>query len=104
MTGIGPVELLANDHIFDAIVEVHRERLGSGYHPTELQAAGIELLHALYRLTFVIHAREGASEPPPMTVRRPGQAIAEGAESSRPGVLRRTVADIIASGGALHGS
>jgi hypothetical protein len=102
MTGIGPAELLADDHIFDAIVDIHRERVSSGYHPAELEASLLEVLHALYRLTFMVYAKEGATAPPPLTVRRPGQPVGV-KEGDRTDVRRRTVADIIASGGQLRG-
>jgi hypothetical protein len=105
MTGIGPVELLADDHIFDAIVDVHAERAVSGYQPTEMAASSLEMLHGLYRLLYTVYAKEGAPPLEPLTVRRPGQPVSEPqATPTRHGVLRRTVADIISAGGRLRGS
>jgi hypothetical protein len=102
MTGIGPGDLLADDDFFDALVEVHRERAGTGYVPVELAAATLEVLHGLYRLTFAANSRPGSALPPELEVPRPWLPKVDEATKwveARPNRRIMTVAQIMAAGG-----
>lgn len=70
MTGIAPQALAAAPlDVLDEMIEIHAERLRTGYHQTELLAALVEIQHVQLRL--MIGAYTKSRPPDPLRLERP---------------------------------